>query len=45
MLCDETTLTDILKAAGLATGFVAGIEKSAFLIDAKTQSAVLHQLL
>ena len=42
---DEATLADILKAARLVVSFVQGIDKAAFMADAKTQSAVLHQLL
>src|SRR5437899_9126453 len=42
---DEAVLLDILKAANLATEFVRGFDKASFLADAKTQSAVLHQLL
>jgi uncharacterized protein with HEPN domain len=42
---DDATLLDILKAARLAIAFREGLEKSAFLNDPKTQSAVLHQLL
>jgi uncharacterized protein with HEPN domain len=42
---DSATLLDILKAARLAVEFREGMEKSAFLEDLKTISAVLHQLL
>ncbi len=42
---DSATLLDILKAAQLAVEFKGGMNKIAFLDDAKTQSAVLHQLL
>jgi uncharacterized protein with HEPN domain len=42
---DEATLLDIAKAARLMLAFVEGIGKESFLQDAKTQSAVLHQLL
>ena len=38
-------LLDILKAARLAIEFKGSTEKAEFLEDAKTQSAVLHQLL
>jgi uncharacterized protein with HEPN domain len=41
---DEAHLLDILKAARLAIEFKGPSEKE-FLDDAKTQSAVLHQLL
>ena len=42
---DDATLLDILKAARLAVDFKGKLAKKAFLRDAKTQSAVLHQLL
>lgn len=42
---DEAHLLDILKAARLAVEFKGAAEKADFLEDAKTQSAVLHQLL
>jgi len=42
---DEAHLLDILKAARLAVEFKGTADKDAFLTDAKTQSAVLHQLL
>ena len=42
---DEAHLLDILKAARLAMEFRGPAEKAEFLEDAKTQSAVLHQLL
>lgn len=42
---DEAVLLDILKAANLTTEFVRDFDKLAFLADAKTQSAVVHQLL
>jgi len=42
---DEATIVDILKAARLAATFVAGLDKAAFSLDVKTQSAILHQLL
>jgi uncharacterized protein with HEPN domain len=42
---DEAHLLDILKAARLAVEFKGAGEKAEFLADAKTQSAVLHQLL
>ncbi len=45
MLRDDATLVDILHAARLTAQFTAGMDRSAFLADAKTQSAVLHQLL
>lgn len=42
---DDATILDILSAAQLVVEFTGGMEKPAFLSDAKTQSAVLHQLL
>ena len=42
---DEAHLLDILKAARLAIQFKGPTEKRDFLSDAKTQSAVLHQLM
>ena len=42
---DDANLLDILKAAGMAIEFRGPADKEAFLADAKTQSAVLHQLL
>jgi uncharacterized protein with HEPN domain len=42
---DDAHVLDILKAARLAIEFKGGADKAAFLADAKTQSAVLHQLL
>lgn len=42
---DETHLVDIFRAARLAIEFKGAAEKPEFLEDAKTQSAVLHQLL
>ena len=45
MLRDDAHVLDILKAARLAIEFKGNADKAAFLADAKTQSAVLHQLL
>ena len=45
MRADDATLLDILNAAKLVVDFTKGMDKTAFLADAKTQSAVLHQLL
>lgn len=42
---DEGNLLDILKAARLAIEFKGQMDKTGFLADLKTQSAVLHQLL
>ncbi len=42
---DSATLLDIAKAARLVIEFTRGIDQATFANDAKTQSAVLHQLL
>ena len=42
---DDAHLLDIVKAARLAIEFKGTADKAGFLEDAKTQSAVLHQLL
>ncbi len=42
---DDAHILDILKAARLAIEFKGPADKAEFLEDAKTQSAVLHQLL
>jgi len=42
---DEAHVLDILNAARLAIEFKGSADKEAFLADAKSQSAVLHQLL
>lgn len=42
---DEATLLDIAKAANLIVEFQRGLTKDMFVTDAKTQSAVLYQLL
>ena len=42
---DDATVVDVLRAARGAMAFVQGMDLSAFLGDAKTQAAVLHQLL
>jgi len=42
---DDAHLLDILKAARLALEFKGPEGKAEFLQDAKTQSAILHQLL
>lgn len=42
---DEATLLDILKAARLAIQFRGDLDRGAFREDAKTQAAVLHELL
>jgi uncharacterized protein with HEPN domain len=42
---DEVTLLDIARSLRLIIEFTRAMEESDFLEDAKTQSAVLHQLL
>jgi uncharacterized protein with HEPN domain len=42
---DDATADDIIKSCDLIGQFIAGLAKDEFLADAKTQSAVLHQLL
>jgi len=42
---DKATLLDIARAARFVQEFIADTPKEAFLIDFKTQSAVLHQLM
>ena len=42
---DNATLLDIAQAARLIITFTRGMRKEEFLGDAKTQSAVLYQLL
>ena len=42
---DDATLLDILRAARLAVAFMGDLDKTAFLNDFKTQSAILYQLL
>jgi uncharacterized protein with HEPN domain len=41
---DQATLADILRACNLAQQFVVGLDFDAFLIDQKTQAAVLHEI-
>lgn len=45
MLRDSAALLDIARAARLVIEFTGGMGHDAFLQDAKTQSAVLHQFL
>lgn len=42
---DDATLLDLARAARLMLDFTRGLDRAAFLADAKTQSAVLHQLM
>jgi len=42
---DETTLLSMAEAARWVVSFVQGLSKDAFLDDARTQSAVLYQLI
>ena len=44
MARDDAILLDIVNAARLIQSFIQGMTKEAFLIDPKTQSAVLHQV-
>ena len=44
MARDDAILLDIVNAAGLIQSFIQDITKEAFLVDLKTQSAVLHQV-
>lgn len=42
---DRAALLDVVHAAELVLEFRAGMDKATFLRDAKTQSAILHQLM
>jgi uncharacterized protein with HEPN domain len=42
---DRAALTDMLRAAGLARQFIAGLDSDAFFGDLKTQAAVLHEIM
>jgi uncharacterized protein with HEPN domain len=42
---DDATPLDINRAAELVLEFAKGMDKAAFQVDPKTQSAVLHQLM
>jgi uncharacterized protein with HEPN domain len=42
---DRAVLLDIVHAAELVLEFKGGMDKTTFLSDAKTQSAILHQLM
>ena len=42
---DEAALFDVVHAAQQVADFVAGLDRQTFEADARTQSAVLHQLL
>jgi len=42
---DVATILDVTNAARLVMEFVGGMDFAAFRADAKTQSAVIHQLL
>lgn len=42
---DDAILLDITRAARLVLEFSTGMNRSAFLVGLKTQSAILHQLL
>ena len=45
MLRDEATLIDIARCLRLITEFMGTMDETNFLDDARTQSAVVHQLL
>ena len=42
---DEETLVDIMRACRMVLQFTDGLGQDRFMEDAKTQSAVVHQLL
>ena len=42
---DDATLLDINRAAERVLEFTKGMDRAAFQVDPKTQSAVLHQLM
>ena len=42
---DISTVIDILKACARIQEFVSGFERETFVLDARTQSAVIHQIL
>jgi uncharacterized protein with HEPN domain len=42
---DRAALLDVVHAAELVLEFKTGMDKATFLRDAKTQSAILHQLM
>ena len=45
MQANDETLIEVYNAARLAVEFAGGMNKCAFMVDAKTHSAVLYQLL
>ncbi|MDP6635464.1 MAG: hypothetical protein QGG42_11230 [Phycisphaerae bacterium] len=45
MQANDETLTRVYNAAQLAVEFAGGMNRTAFMVDAKTHSAVLYQLL
>ena len=45
MQANIETLMEVYNAASLAVEFAGGMNKTTFMVDAKTQSAVLYQLL
>ena len=45
MFRDAAIILDLCKAARLIGDFMRGMERSSFEVDAKTQSAVLHQIM
>jgi uncharacterized protein with HEPN domain len=45
MQSNDETLIKVYEAASLAVEFAGGMNKTAFMLDGKTHSAVLYQLL
>jgi len=45
MQANDKTLIEVYNAARLAVEFAGGMNKCAFMVDTKTHSAVLYQLL
>jgi len=45
MQANDETLMEVYNAARLAVEFAGGMNRTAFMVDAKTHSAVLYQLL
>ena len=45
MQANDETLMEVYNAASLAVEFAGGMNKTAFMLDTRTHSAVLYQLL
>ena len=45
MQANDETLMEMYNAARQAVEFAGGVNRTAFMVDAKTRSAVLYQLL